>query len=205
MICIGFRLLFLLQYAIIKNESKLDFGEFHSHMALCRKGGFNVLIIRSVKKEEQIQQLAELASQIWNEYFVEVLSKEQITYMVEKFQSVSAITEQIQEGYHYYFIINDMELIGYFGICKQKDGTMFLSKLYLTKEQRGRGYASQAFQFIREKALDQGCSSIWLTVNRHNQQAIAVYEHLGMQRIQEQVIDIGNGFVMDDFIYRFSL
>ena len=174
-------------------------------MALCRKGGFNVLIIRSVKKEEQIQQLAELASQIWNEYFVEVLSKEQITYMVEKFQSVSAITEQIQEGYHYYFIINDMELIGYFGICKQKDGTMFLSKLYLTKEQRGRGYASQAFQFIREKSLDQGCSSIWLTVNRHNQQAIAVYEHLGMQRIQEQVIDIGNGFVMDDFIYRFSL
>ena len=83
----------------------MDFGEFHSHMALCRKGGFNVLIIRSVKKEEQIQQLAELASQIWNEYFVEVLSKEQITYMVEKFQSVSAITEQIQEGYHYYFII----------------------------------------------------------------------------------------------------
>jgi len=61
------------------------------------------------------------------------------------------------------------------------------------------------FNLFGKKALDQGCSSIWLTVNRHNQQAIAVYEHLGMQRIQEQVIDIGNGFVMDDFIYRFSL
>lgn len=174
-------------------------------MVLCKKGGFDVLIIRSVKKEEQIQQLAELANQIWNEYFVEILSKEQITYMVEKFQSVSAITEQIREGYCYYFIINDMELIGYFGICKQKDDTMFLSKLYLTKEQRGRGYASQVFQFIREKALEQGCNSIWLTVNRHNQRAIAVYEHLGMQQIQEQVIDIGNGFVMDDFVYRLSL
>ena len=181
------------------------FGEVYSYTTSCRKGGFNVLIIRSVKKEEQIQQLAELASQIWNEYFVKILSDEQITYMIEKFQSVSAITKQIQEGYHYYFIINDIEIIGYFGACKQEDNTMFLSKLYLVKEQRGKGHASQVFRFVQEKALVQGCSSIWLTVNRHNQQAIAVYEHLGMQRIREQVADIGNGFVMDDFVYRFSL
>lgn len=174
-------------------------------MALCRKGGFDVLIIRSVKTEEQIQQLSELANQIWNEYFVEILSDEQITYMIEKFQSVSAITEQIQEGYHYYLVINDIETIGYFGFCKQKDDTLFLSKLYLIKEQRGKGHVSQILRFIKEKALVQGCSSIWLTVNRHNQQAIAVYEHLGMQRIQEQAIDIGNGFVMDDFVYRLSL
>lgn len=164
-----------------------------------------MLIIRSVKTEEQIQQLAEMASQIWNEYFTEIISKEQITYMVEKFQSASAITEQIQDGYQYYFIINDMEIIGYFGICKQENNTMFLSKLYLIKEQRGKGHASQAFRFIKEKALEQRCSSIWLTVNRHNQQAIAVYEHLGMQRIQEKATDIGNGFVMDDFVYSFSL
>ncbi len=164
-----------------------------------------MLIIRSVKTEEQIRQLAELASQIWNEYFIEILSKEQIDYMIETFQSAAAITEQIQEGYQYYFIINDTEIIGYFGICKQEDGTMFLPKLYLAKEHRGKGHASQVFQFIKEKSLEQCCSSIWLAVNRHNQQAIAVYEHLGMQRLREQVIDIGNGFVMDDFVYRFLL
>lgn len=61
------------------------------------------------------------------------------------------------------------------------------------------------FQFIKEKALEQRCSNIWLTVNRYNQQAIAVYEHFGMQCVQKQVTDIGNGFVMDDFVYRYTL
>lgn len=164
-----------------------------------------MLIIRSVKTADQIQQLADLASQIWNEFFVNILSREQITYMVEKFQSNAALTRQIAEGYQYYFVIDDTNVIGYFGICKQPDDTMFLSKLYLSGEHRGKGYASQMFQFIKEKALEQRCSSIWLTVNRKNQQAIAVYEHFGMQCIREQVTGIGNGFVMDDFVYHYAL
>ena len=169
------------------------------------KVGLYVLIIRSVKTAEQIQELADLANKIWNEYFVKILSKEQIAYMVEQFQSNAALTKQIEEGYQYYFVIDDTEVIGYFGICKKPDDTMFLSKFYLSGEHRGKGYASQMFQFIKEKALEQRCSNIWLTVNRYNQQAIVVYEHFGMQCVQKQVTDIGNGFVMDDFVYRYTL
>ena len=98
-----------------------------------------MIIIRSVKTAEQIQQLADLANKIWNEYFVKILSKEQIAYMVEQFQSNTALTKQIEEGYQYYFVIDDTEVVGYFGICKKPDDTMFLSKFYLSGEHRGKG------------------------------------------------------------------
>ena len=123
-----------------------------------------MIIIRSVKTTEQIQQLADLANKIWNEYFVKILSKEQIAYMIEQFQSNTALTKQIEEGYQYYVVIDDTEVVGYFGICKKSDDTMFLSKFYLSEEHRGKGYASQMFQFIKEKALEKRCHYIWLTV-----------------------------------------
>jgi GNAT superfamily N-acetyltransferase len=167
--------------------------------------GLCVIIIRSVKKDEQIEQVATMADAIWHECFSSILSEEQINYMLEKFQSYAAITEQIETGYQYFLVILDMETIGYFGICKQQDGSMFLSKLYLQAEHRGKGHTSQVFQFIREKALQRRSNRIWLTVNKQNQQAIAVYEHLGMQRVREQATDIGEGFVMDDYVYEMMI
>jgi ribosomal protein S18 acetylase RimI-like enzyme len=41
---------------------------------------------------------------------------------------------------------------------------------------------------------------IWLTVNRYNDATIAVYEKKGFRTVRTQVADIGNGFVMDDYI-----
>lgn len=84
------------------------------------KVGLYVLIIRSVKTAEQIQELADLANKIWNEYFVKILSKEQIAYMVEQFQSNAALTKQIEEGYQYYFVIDDTEVIGYLEFARSQ-------------------------------------------------------------------------------------
>ena len=41
--------------------------------------------IRQCENQEQLKQLADLADVIWHEYFVSLLSKEQIDYMVENF------------------------------------------------------------------------------------------------------------------------
>ena len=54
----------------------------------------------------QIRELADLASEIWHEYWPCILSEKQIEYMVDKFQSEKAIEKQIKdENYTYYFII----------------------------------------------------------------------------------------------------
>lgn len=164
-----------------------------------------MLEFKKVVTPEEIQRTSDLAREIWNQHFICILSQDQIDYMVDKFQSAEAISKQIiEEGYEYYNFVLDGEKIGYFGICEKPDNTLFLSKLYIKKSFRRKGYARQAFEFIKEKGRKNGNTMIWLTVNIHNN-AIAVYEKLGMKIIRSEITEIGHGYVMDDHIFGYEL
>ncbi|AZN41501.1 GNAT family N-acetyltransferase [Paenibacillus albus] len=153
-----------------------------------------------VETEEQIMELAQLAAEIWREYYVSIITMEQIDFMIGKFQSAQAIKDQIhQQGYEYYSIQNDGHAVGYMSV-RQEEGKLFLSKFYIAKEHRGHGYASKAMVFLVQLCQERSLSDIWLTVNRHNEASIAVYEKKGFQIVREQVADIGNGYVMDDYV-----
>lgn len=148
----------------------------------------------------QIDQLAKLANQIWHEFFTIILSEDQINYMVDKFQSAHAIKEQTEhKGYIYYFILEENIPIGFTAIRLENE-KLFLSKLYLQKSARGKGYASLAFEFIEKIAKENHKNFIYLTVNKYNEHTIKVYEKKGFVKVDAKVSDIGNGFVMDDFI-----
>lgn len=144
--------------------------------------------------------LAGLASEIWHEYYGAILSLEQIDYMVDKFQSATAIADQIaSQGYEYILMQADGTYVGYMAV--QAEGSkLFLSKLYVLKAYRGRGYASRSLAFVMQQCRERGLNAVWLTVNRYNDASIAVYEKKGFKKVREQVADIGNGYVMDDFI-----
>ena len=60
--------------------------------------------IRKVEKSD-IQALAEKANEIWHEYFIPIIGLEQVEYMIDKYQSVKGLTQQINEGYSYYFVL----------------------------------------------------------------------------------------------------
>ncbi|MDD5948167.1 MAG: GNAT family N-acetyltransferase [Lachnospiraceae bacterium] len=158
-----------------------------------------------VETAKQISQLAGIANTVWHEYFPCILDNAQIDYMVEKFQSEGALTSQIQkEGYEYFFLELNGIYIGYMGVHEEKE-KLFLSKLYLLKPYRGKGYASQAFEFLEGLAQAYGLKAIYLTVNRNNAHSIAVYEKRGFETVKEQAVDIGEGFVMDDFVMEYQL
>ena len=153
-----------------------------------------------VKTAEEIDRLAALAEEIWREHFTPILPAGQVDYMLEKFQSAPAMTRQLrEEHYRYFFIQKDGSPIGYTGV-RPEDGKLFLSKLYLRKSERGKGYAGETFSFLEDLCRREGLSAIWLTVNRHNNGPIAVYRKKGFTVIREQVADIGGGYVMDDYV-----
>ena len=153
-----------------------------------------------VISQAQIEKLAEVASRIWHEYFPAILSDAQIDYMVEKFQSAPAIARQLaQGGYRYFFLTAQGEILGYLGVKSEQD-RLFLSKLYLKKEFRGQGYFSQMLSFAEKLAGEQGLKRQYLTVNKYNDHAIAVYLKKGFRVLCEQKTDIGNGFAMDDYV-----
>ena len=153
-----------------------------------------------VESKEDLRELAKIANEVWHQHFITILSLEQIDYMVDKFQSEPAMTKQIKkDGYEYYFLVEKGKNIGYTGFRKDGD-KLFLSKLYILKEYRGKGYASQSFAFLENLCKEQGLTAIWLTVNRYNDNTIAVYKRKGFEVIRTQIADIGNGYVMDDYI-----
>lgn len=163
-----------------------------------------MLTFEKVTTQERIKKTAELAKEIWNNYFITIITQSQIDYMIDKFQSELSMTEQIKLGYEYYNFVLDSEIIGYFAVCPKEDNTLFLSKLYLKKAYRGNGYSRKAFEFIKQLAMEKGCNMIWLTVNKHNDDSIAIYKKFGMEIIRSEVTDIGNGYVMDDFVFGYK-
>ncbi|MDL2294982.1 GNAT family N-acetyltransferase [Ruminococcaceae bacterium OttesenSCG-928-D13] len=168
------------------------------------------LIFTKVETDKQIAITAGLANTIWHECFAKLLSPDQIDYMVDKFQSAPAMTRQIRdEGYEYFLVEMPNGAGGhtpgaYVGI-QAKDGKLLLSKLYMLDEHRGKGYARDIMAFVEQAGRERGCVGVWLTVNRHNERAIAVYHKTGFELTREQVQDIGGGYVMDDFIFEKSL
>lgn len=164
----------------------------------------NVMFQRAAD-DSDLAAIAGLADAIWHQHFQTILSPEQIDYMVEKFQSYPALKSQVEEeGYEYYQTLVDGTLAGYIGIHPETDA-LFLSKLYLHKDYRGRHIATQAFHFLTDLCKKRGLKKIWLTCNKHNDSSLAVYHHLGFQVTDTQEADIGNGFIMDDYIMTYVI
>lgn len=154
---------------------------------------------RIITNDSQMKILAQTADLIWHEYFAFLLAPEQIDYMVERFQSYDALKTQIAQGYEYYFIEKDGEIIGYSGFCF-KDNELFLSKLYILKDYRNFGFGREALNFLIKKALEKKLPQIMLTVNKYNESTIKAYKKWGFVVVDSVVTDIGEGFVMDDYI-----
>jgi len=163
------------------------------------------LEVRKAETDTQVREIADLAKVIWNEHFTPIIGKDQVDYMVEKFQSYPALKEQISEGYEYYQIFSSGEFCGYTGIHPGEDNRLFLSKLYLKKESRGHHLATGAFSFLKEICRERGYSAIWLTCNKHNDNSLGVYRHFGFEIIDTQEADIGGGFIMDDYIMEYKI
>ncbi len=150
-----------------------------------------------------IKIAAGLADTIWRPYYTQLIGEPQVDYMLEKFQSEGAIAAQIKEGTLYFLIAKQKEYIGYLAVTPETDqNALFLSKVYLKKNQRKKGYGRKAVEFIEDLASQHGLGYIRLTVNKNNIDSLAAYEKMRFKRIRSLVQDIGGGFVMDDYEYR---
>lgn len=155
---------------------------------------------------EDLARLSALAARLWHAAYdaVPEIGRAQVDHMLQKFQSVPALSEQISRGYAYYFVEYGGKIAGYTGVKEEKDA-LFLSKLYLDPAFIGRGLGQKTLACVKELARASRLARVYLTVNKHNERAIAAYERFGFVCTDEAVSDIGGGFVMDDYIYTYFL
>lgn len=140
----------------------------------------------------------ELAQIIWTEHYTPIIGKNQVDYMLEKFQSAAAMQKQVDDGYAYFMLKENSRLIGYLAF-KEENEELFLSKIYVEASLRGKGYGRKALHFLEEQAREKHLKAIRLTVNKYNTKSIDAYLKMGFERTRALVMDIGSGFVMDDY------
>lgn len=149
--------------------------------------------------QREIPTVRQLAREIWDEHYIKILSQQQIDYMLDLFYSEEKIKSEIEQGIIWEMLWENDKPIGYL-VCKIETDKVYISKIYLKAETRGKGYGKLLLNRARELAEQNHKKAIYLNVNKHNTGSIAFYERNGFVKIDEGVFDIGNGFVMDDFI-----
>ena len=153
-----------------------------------------------VRTREQISDVVILAREIWTEHYVPIIGREQVEYMLGKFQSGSAIAAQLADGYEYYTVSHDGEVVGYMAIVRDEDsGSAMLSKIYVRKAARGHGFGHAMLEFAEDLCRERRIGALWLTVNKNNSLSVAWYMRAGFKNVASTVQDIGGGFVMDDY------
>lgn len=154
----------------------------------------------SVCTPADIASVATLARHIWNQHYVPIIGHAQTDYMLAKFQSESAIAQQIADGYRYHIAMDNGVPAGYFAIVPNPaEHSALLSKIYVRQDRRNAGIGRAIIAFVEARCVEMGIRELWLTVNRHNTGSIAFYQRVGFAITGSVVTDIGNGFAMDDY------
>lgn len=156
--------------------------------------------------ESEIEKIRDLAKKSWNSAYAKILSQEQIDYMLGEMYSHKVILSQMQNPYYHYFIIEFNEnSAGFIGFENHYEpSTTKLHRLYLLEDFKGKGLGKSALQFLKEKSFESDDTRIILNVNKDNP-AKKMYESQGFTVYKEEVFDIGNGFVMDDYLMEIKL
>lgn len=153
-----------------------------------------------VRTPEQIALVAHLAREIWTDHYVPIIGREQVDYMLDRFQSEAAIAAQLAGGHEYYIASHDGRSVGYLAVVPDEAaGGLMISKIYVRRAGRGQGFGRAMLELAEEICRERGLMSLWLTVNKNNSHAIAWYGRMGFRNTGSTVQDIGAGFVMDDY------
>ena len=151
--------------------------------------------------ENDIDTLIPLASRIWHAHYPGIITPEQIDYMLERGYTRQILRDEIEnQGVTWLAIKAGEVMIGFASVGPYAPATMKLHKLYLLPEYHGTGIGARALAELEQIARDNAASVLVLNVNRHNSKAIRAYERSGWHVAEEVVADIGNGYVMDDYV-----
>lgn len=163
--------------------------------------GFQIV---PVTNQRQVAEMVRLAHEIWPRVYAQMISAEQIDYMLNWMYDPDRIWQEIESENVETWLIGDQMGFCSFGPVSE-DRVCPLHKLYIHPDyhRQGLGLATlRAIElFVRNQAAPVA-EALSLRVNRGNSPAIGLYEAFGFERVAEDCADIGGGFTMDDYIFR---
>jgi ribosomal protein S18 acetylase RimI-like enzyme len=154
-----------------------------------------------------VAAIALLAREIWQSAYAGIISQDQIDYMLaQRYNSERLLAELAQSGLWWDQAFIDGERAG-FCSCYLTDqsGEIKLDKVYVHPGRQRSGIGAALIERVLAHGHGHGCHTLVLAVNKQNSKAIAAYEKSGFSVREAVRVDIGGGFVMDDFIMTRSI
>ena len=157
-------------------------------------------------KIEQLNVVIDLTKKIWPVAYGEILTMAQLDYMIDKFYNETALLELIDKGHVFYLAQDDNNnYVGFVSYeLNSEPNKTKIHKIYVLPETQGTGLGRQFFELVKEKAIENHQKAIFLNVNKYNN-AIHFYTKLGFTKVKDEVIDIGEGYVMDDYVMEINI
>lgn len=154
--------------------------------------------------EAQLSIVQTIAYQTWPTTFAAILSPTQIDYMLEMMYSTDSLKTQLNDKNHVFLLAQERDTGNYMGFLSyelnyEKAPKTKIHKIYLLPASQGKGVGKQLIDAVAELAKANQNNTLSLNVNRHNK-AIQFYERMGFSHVANETIDIGNGFIMDDYV-----
>jgi ribosomal protein S18 acetylase RimI-like enzyme len=149
-----------------------------------------------------LAEVTELAHVIWHQHYTPIIGRAQVAYMLAEGYNADALRAQVAAGTRFTLARLGSRFVAFAGLSPDPavPDNAWLDKLYVHANARHYGIGRALVAHAARQAGASGADTLRLRVNRHNTESIAAYRRLGFESDGEDVKDIGNGFVMDDYI-----
>tara|TARA_B100001059_G_C17733213_1_gene527393 strand:- start:102 stop:587 length:486 start_codon:yes stop_codon:yes gene_type:complete len=149
--------------------------------------------------KNELELIHTMAHEIWPICFKEMISQEQIKYMLEWMYNLKQLEQNFNKGHEFIILREQEKNIGFasFEFRKEKS-CVRLHKLYVNPKQHHKGSGRKILQYIYGAAREHKLNALDLFVNRTNP-AVNFYQKIGFEIVESIDLDIGNGYFMNDY------
>lgn len=152
----------------------------------------------TIAQQKDLDTIANLAKQIWNDHYVNIIGQVQVDYMLDKMYNHQSLVEQLTEKKHVFYLIkNNNETIGFLSVSSENNADYFLHKFYIDQQKSNSGIGTEVLNLLIKTIHPK---SLTLTVNRQNYKSINFYFKNGFKIDRVEDFDIGDGYQMNDFV-----
>lgn len=144
-----------------------------------------------------------IAHKTWPQTYGEILSGAQLTYMLEKMYSIAALEKNYADGVRFFLLEEAGTALGFAAVEHnyKTAGRSHLHKIYVLPDAQGKNVGRLLMNHLLHDAGQFGANQITLNVNRHNK-ALHFYNKLGFEISETVDINIGNGYLMEDYVLK---
>lgn len=148
-----------------------------------------------------VRLIREISIRTFRETFEDSNTEQDMEHYIAANLSIDKLSEELSTPYSaFYFAVDeDEEPVGYLKINlkdaqtePQPNQFMEVERIYVLADSKGYRIGEKLMHFAFERAIAEGCDTVWLGVWEHNRPAIAFYEKLGFTVFGQHVFQLGS-------------